>query len=90
MWRRVILVRANVSEERVAPIIVFVHSVLQVLVTANVPRSLILFALMMEATRSYETSALSRATRRHIPEDGILHSHRRENHKSGGGGGGGF
>jgi hypothetical protein len=26
-----------------------------------------------------ETSALTRATRRHIPEDGILHSHRREN-----------
>jgi hypothetical protein len=24
----------------------------------------------------------TRATRRNIPEDGILHSHRRENHKS--------
>jgi hypothetical protein len=37
---------------------------------------------MMEAIRSSETSALIRATRRHTPEDGILHSHRRENLKS--------
>jgi hypothetical protein len=28
------------------------------------------------------TSALARATQRNIPEDGILHSHRRENNKS--------
>jgi hypothetical protein len=36
----------------------------------------------MEATRSSETSVNNKATRRHIPEDGILHSHRRENLKS--------
>jgi hypothetical protein len=30
----------------------------------------------------YETLILTRATRRNIPEDGILHSHRRENFKS--------
>jgi hypothetical protein len=36
-------------------------------------------ALMMEALRSTGTSALTRATRRNIPEDTILHSLRREN-----------
>jgi hypothetical protein len=29
--------------------------------------------MMMEAIRFSETSVLTRATRRHIPEDGILH-----------------
>jgi hypothetical protein len=37
---------------------------------------------MMEALSYSETSVLSRATRRNIPEYGILHSDRRENLKS--------
>jgi hypothetical protein len=36
----------------------------------------------MEALSSSETSILTRATLRDIPEDVIFHSHRRENLKS--------
>jgi hypothetical protein len=55
----------------------------QLLITANVVlSSLIHFALIMETMRSPETSVFTRSTRRHIPEDGILHSHRHGTLKS--------
>jgi hypothetical protein len=38
--------------------------------------------LMMEASRSFQTSVLTRATRHNFPGDGILHSHHREHLKS--------
>jgi hypothetical protein len=60
--------------------IVFVRSVFWLLVTSNVvPSSPIHVTLMMNAIRPSETSVLTRTTRRHISEDGILHCHRREN-----------
>jgi hypothetical protein len=91
MLRRVVLARTDVSEERIASIIritsigelVFLRRVLELLVTAIVvPSSPILATLIMEAIRSSETSVITRATRRNISENGILHSHRRETFKS--------
>jgi hypothetical protein len=53
--------------------LVFHRSVLQLLVIADdISSSLILVTLMMEAIHSSDTSILTRATRRNIPEDGTL------------------
>jgi hypothetical protein len=53
--------------------IVFLRSVLRLLVNVNfVPSSPILVALMMPAISHSETSVLTRATRRHKPEDVTL------------------
>jgi hypothetical protein len=52
----------------------FLRSVLQMLVTAVIVRSLsILVALMMEGISSNEISVLTIATRGNVPEDGIFY-----------------
>jgi hypothetical protein len=61
MLRRVALVRTDAG-----------RSVRRLLVTATVPSSPIHVIVMMKAVRSSETAVLTGATRRNIPEDGIL------------------
>jgi hypothetical protein len=84
MLRLVALVRTDVSEELSAYFIrvTRIGELGTMLVTANVvPSSLIVVTLMMEALSSSESRFLQ-VTCRNIPEDVILHSHRRESLKS--------
>jgi hypothetical protein len=79
MWGRVDLVRTDVSEERV-------DSIFKVEKTTSEEKLWQLASKLspswtfstLKATRSSETSILTRPTRHHVPVDGILHIRRCE------------
>jgi hypothetical protein len=72
--RHLALKRTDISEESI------LRSVHRLLIAANVvPSASILLTLKIEAIRFYKISVLTRATRRNIPEEDILHSHSLKN-----------
>jgi hypothetical protein len=79
MWRREDTVLTDVSEERAGT-----SSMLVPALSGSSLADFLLFSstLKMEEIRFSETSLNTISTRRHIPEEYFLHSHRRENLKS--------
>jgi hypothetical protein len=73
MLRRVALVRTDVTEE-LSTLIIRVTTIGELGTTLVVTNN--------RHTLRRNTSVLTRDTRRNIPEDSIVHSHRRENLKS--------
>jgi hypothetical protein len=75
MLRRVAHVRTDVSEELSA-------SIISVTRIGELGTTLAVNWQPTHAAKKYQYQVLTRATRLNIPEDDILHSHRRENLKS--------
>jgi hypothetical protein len=71
-WRLIGLVRTDVSEKHIASIFRG-EGIGKLLTTLTVTG-----VLMMETILSFETSVLTGATRRHIPEESMRRSHSRE------------
>jgi hypothetical protein len=83
MWHHVDIAQTDVSEERITSILRVEEGGCGHLLTL-VPRSWIFHfssTLKMEAIRCPETSVYTMSTRRHIPEDGILHGHKLDHHQ---------
>jgi hypothetical protein len=75
MLRRVALLRSGVSEELSA-------SIIRIIRIGELETTLAVTSNRRTLRSSFETSVLTRIARRNIPQDAILHSHRRENRKS--------